>query len=97
VCPRDGVPLDLEQRSDAVRLLDDERAVLRLSRIPVVTEIRSAPVSRVADEIVAAAKDCSADAIVVGSRGRSDLAALFRSSTDHKVLHKADCPVVVVR
>ena len=37
------------------------------------------------------------EAIVMGSRGRSDLAGLMLGSTSHKVLHLAHCPVIVVR
>jgi nucleotide-binding universal stress UspA family protein len=44
---------------------------------------------------VAAAKD--AGVIVMGSRGRSELAGLLVGSTAHKVLHLADRPVIVVR
>jgi nucleotide-binding universal stress UspA family protein len=35
--------------------------------------------------------------IVMGSRGRSDLAGLVLGSTAHKVIHLADRPVLVVR
>ncbi len=35
--------------------------------------------------------------IVMGSRGRGDLAGLLVGSTAHKVIHLADRPVVVVR
>jgi nucleotide-binding universal stress UspA family protein len=38
-----------------------------------------------------------ADVIVMGSRGRGDLAGLVLGSTAHKVIHLADRPVLVVR
>jgi nucleotide-binding universal stress UspA family protein len=43
------------------------------------------------------AERLGAQAIVMGSRGRSDLAGLVMGSVSHKVLHLAHCPVVVVR
>ena len=37
------------------------------------------------------------DVIVMGSRGRGDLAGLILGSTAHKVIHLADRPVLIVR
>ncbi len=50
-----------------------------------------------AREIVSDAQEHGADVIVMGSRGRSDLAGLVLGSTAHKVIHLADRPVLVVR
>ena len=38
-----------------------------------------------------------ADVIVMGSRGRSDLAGFIPGSTAHKVIHRTDRPVLIVR
>jgi nucleotide-binding universal stress UspA family protein len=38
-----------------------------------------------------------ADVIVMGTRGRSDLAGFILGSTAHKVIHLADRPVLIVR
>jgi nucleotide-binding universal stress UspA family protein len=38
-----------------------------------------------------------AEVIIMGSRGRGDLAGLVLGSTAHKVIHLADRPVLVVR
>jgi len=35
--------------------------------------------------------------IIMGSRGRSDLAGLFLGSVAHRVLQQAPCPVLIVR
>jgi nucleotide-binding universal stress UspA family protein len=47
------------------------------------------------DEAQAKAEDVNV--IVMGSRGRGDLAGLVLGSTAHKVIHLADRPVLVVR
>jgi nucleotide-binding universal stress UspA family protein len=43
------------------------------------------------------AERTGAEAIVMGSRGRSDFAGMILGSVSHKVLHLAHCPVIVVR
>ena len=48
-------------------------------------------------EIVDDAIQHGVDVIVMGSRGRGDLAGLILGSTAHKVIHLADRPVLVVR
>jgi len=50
-----------------------------------------------AREIISDAAGLGADVIVMGSRGRGDLAGLVLGSTAHKVIHLADRPVLVVR
>jgi len=46
---------------------------------------------------VTEAQERGADVIVMGSRGRGDLAGLVLGSTAHKVIHLADRQVMVVR
>ena len=50
-----------------------------------------------AREIVADAIELDCGVIVMGSRGRGDLAGLVIGSTAHKVIHLADRPVLIVR
>jgi nucleotide-binding universal stress UspA family protein len=50
-----------------------------------------------AREIVEDAKALDVGVIIMGSRGRGDLAGLILGSTAHKVIHLADRPVLVVR
>jgi nucleotide-binding universal stress UspA family protein len=46
--------------------------------------------------IVETAANVGADAIVLGTRGRSDFGGLFIGSVTHRVLHLAEVPVIVV-
>jgi nucleotide-binding universal stress UspA family protein len=50
-----------------------------------------------AREIIADAEANDVDVIVMGSRGRGDLAGLLLGSTAHKVIHLTHKPVLVVR
>jgi nucleotide-binding universal stress UspA family protein len=50
-----------------------------------------------ARNIIDDAKEHDVDVIVIGSRGRGDLAGLILGSTAHKVIHLADRPVLIVR
>lgn len=49
-----------------------------------------------ADEVLAKAS-AKAGLLVVGARGRGDLASLLLGSTSRAVLHRANCPVTIVR
>ena len=60
-------------------------------------EIRNTIFGYAAREIINDAIEVDADVIVMGSRGRSDIAGLLLGSTAHKVIHLSDRPVLVVR
>jgi len=60
-------------------------------------EVRNTIFGYAAREIVNDAMEIAADVIVMGSRGRGDLAGLLLGSTAHKVIHLSDRPVLVVR
>jgi nucleotide-binding universal stress UspA family protein len=59
--------------------------------------VRNTIYGHAAREIVEDAKSRDVDVIIMGSRGRGDLAGLVLGSTAHKVIHLADRPVLVVR
>jgi nucleotide-binding universal stress UspA family protein len=60
-------------------------------------EVRDTTFGHAAREIMQDADEHDVGVIVMGSRGRSDLAGLVLGSTAHKVIHLADRPVLVVR
>jgi nucleotide-binding universal stress UspA family protein len=60
-------------------------------------EVRETLYGHAAREIVEDAKKHDAGVIIMGSRGRSDIAGLVLGSTAHKVIHLTDRPVLVVR
>ncbi len=60
-------------------------------------EVRNTLFGYAGREIVDDAIEHGVDVIVMGSRGRGDLAGLILGSTAHKVIHLADRPVLVVR
>ena len=89
--------------TDNVELLDVTRQAAEDAAAAQVEEVlgpdHGASISVVesgpAEAIIAAAAD--ADLVVVGNRGRGNLAAALLGSTSAKVADEAPCPVVVVR
>lgn len=49
------------------------------------------------DAILDYAEEHDPDLIILGSRGRSELAAFLMGSTGHRVLHYAPCDVMIVK
>ena len=47
-------------------------------------------------EILKCAEEAKSDMIVLGSRGRGDLAGLLMGSVSHKVSHRAGCTCITV-
>jgi len=96
VMPRAG--LIATETSDAAQANVDA-AVTELTEAGVKAHgiVRNTIYGYAAREIVAEARAEDVSAIIMGSRGRGDLAGLVLGSTAHKVIHLADRPVLVVR
>jgi len=96
VIPRMGLVAD-ESPEEAHLWLESAVDELRNAGVKATGEVRNTIYGHAAREIVADARLHNAGVIVMGSRGRSDLAGLFLGSTAHKVIHLTDRPVLVVR
>jgi nucleotide-binding universal stress UspA family protein len=96
VIPRLGlVPTESDQEAEAG--VKAAVAVLAEAGITAHAEVVDVVFGHAAREIVDMAGQHDAGVIVMGSRGRSDLAGLVLGSTAHKVIHLADRPVLIVR
>jgi len=80
-------------KDEARKVIDQARAAVDLSALEVKEEVRQ---GRPAELIVDHAEQVSADAIVMGSRGVSDVRGMVFGSVSHKVSHTAGCTVITV-
>jgi len=89
--PADIVQLENAQRDSVWAVADPllEAASIEIKRV----DLNGYP----ADAVVEYAEGIGADLIVIGSRGRGELAAFFLGSTSHRILHLAHCDVLVVK
>jgi nucleotide-binding universal stress UspA family protein len=98
-------PEEIEQmdRSLAEQIERAERAglelIARAKRAAGLADVETQDIVRMgppADVILELAEELGVDAIVMGSRGMSKLASLVVGSVSHKVMHAAECRVVLV-
>jgi nucleotide-binding universal stress UspA family protein len=96
VIPRMGLVADEtpDEASMAVQAAVDK---LTGAGVKAHGEVRNTIYGHAAKEIVDDAKEHDVGVIVMGSRGRTDLAGLVLGSTAHKVIHLSDHQVLVVR
>jgi nucleotide-binding universal stress UspA family protein len=83
--------------ADAYAMVDSAVGKLARAGVTAHAEVDFNLCSFAAREIIYAAEAHNVGVIMMGSRGRGDLAGLLGGSTAHKVIHLADRPVVVVR
>lgn len=96
VMPRTGlVPTESDEEATA----GVQAAVAELAKAGITAHgiVEDTVFGHAARYIVDAAEEHDAGLIVMGSRGRSDLAGLMLGSTAHKVIHLSSRPVLVVR
>jgi nucleotide-binding universal stress UspA family protein len=90
------LPAD-ETTDDANAAVASSVDVLTQAGVKAHGEVRNTIFGYAAREIVNDAQEIGAGIIVMGSRGRGDIAGLLLGSTAHKVIHLSDRPVLVVR
>ena len=96
VIPRMGL-VPAESDADAESAVTSAVDSLTQAGVRVHGVVRDTIFGHAAREIIEDAREHEADVIVMGSRGRGDLAGLVLGSTAHNVIHLADRPVLVVR
>jgi len=94
--PKAMVPAT-ETRDEAKAAVDAAVAELTQAGVKAHSEVRSTIYGHAAREIIDDAKSHGVGVIIMGSKGRGDLAGLVLGSTAHKVIHLADRPVLVIR
>ncbi len=92
-----GLLTSAESSDEAADAVTSAVAGLTEAGIKAHAVVRDTALGKAAQEIVSDAAGIGAGVIVMGSRGRGDLAGLVLGSTAHKVIHLADRPVLVVR
>ncbi|MGH2659421.1 MAG: universal stress protein [Actinomycetota bacterium] len=88
---------DVERPDEATDLVDEIVRGLKDAGLNARGEVETEPTGRVPRAIVEAAKEHGAGLIVMGSRGLSEWEELFLGSVTDRVLHLAECPVLIVR
>jgi nucleotide-binding universal stress UspA family protein len=83
-----------ELREISNTLMDPFRTLLAERGVEFTEELRE---GRPADMITEAAARLSADMIVMGSRGHSEVGGILLGSVTHRVLHTAPCNVLVIK
>ena len=96
VIPRLGL-VPTEEATEAEDKVKAAVSALAEAGITAHAEVADVVFGQAAREIVDMAKQHDVGIIVMGSRGRSELAGLVLGSTAHKVNHLTDRPVLVVR
>ena len=98
ILPKAGGLVSSDEFADAAQAQVDS-AVGELTKAGIKAHgvLRSTLYGYAAREIVEDAKSLDVGVIILGSRGRTDLAGLILGSTAHKVIHLTDRPVLIVR
>lgn len=92
----------LEVPIDIALIRDAERSAV-WGQLEAAIDAASVPITRIdldgypPDTLVAYATETEADLLVLGTRGRGELASLILGSTSNRALHLATCDVLVVK
>jgi nucleotide-binding universal stress UspA family protein len=97
IAARTAIVIADETQDEAKASVDAIVDKLAAAGVKAHGEVRNTLFGYAGREIVDDAMQHGVDVIVMGSRGRGDLAGLILGSTAHKVIHLADRPVLLVR
>jgi len=97
IAVKTGLAMTDETESDANAKVSAVVEKLAEAGVKAHGEVRTTLYGYAARDIVDDAIEHDADVIVMGSRGRSDLAGFILGSTAHEVIHLTDRPVLIVR
>ena len=97
IATKTGLVMTDETESEANAKVSAVVEKLAAAGVKAHGDVRTTLFGYAAREIVDDAIEHDADVIVMGSRGRSDLAGFILGSTAHKVIHLTDRPVLIVR
>jgi nucleotide-binding universal stress UspA family protein len=97
VAVKTGVGLSDESMDEASAAVAAAADKLTAAGVKAHGDVGTTLFGYAARNIIDDAKERDVDVIVMGSRGRGDLAGLLLGSTAHKVIHLADRPVLIVR
>lgn len=89
-----GLFEEFSEQTGSVQIFNDILNVMAGS--PVRYKLRS-ETGRPADVVVAVAKEAECDAIVMGSRGLSQITKLFIGSVSSEVVNHSEVPVIIVK
>jgi nucleotide-binding universal stress UspA family protein len=96
VIPQAGM-LERESPAEAQMAVDGAVAEFASAGITAHGEVRNTVFGYAAREILDEARKQDVGVIIMGCRGRGDLAGLLLGSTAHKVIQLTDRPVLVIR
>jgi nucleotide-binding universal stress UspA family protein len=97
IATKTGVVLTDETMEDAKAEVAGAIEVLTQAGVKAHGEVGHTLYGHAARSIVDSAIEHDVDVIVMGSRGRGDLAGLILGSTAHKVIHLTDRAVLIIR
>ena len=91
-----GSPFTTETRDEAQHLVDRYVARLAEAGVPATGDIHRELEIGIGGALIDVAESHQAGLIVVGTRGRSDIASMLLGSVAHETVHKSPLPVLVV-
>ena len=92
-----GADVDLGPAIGAEELVAGILATFREAGITAEGEIRRGSPGETPEQIVRVAKESKAELIIMGSRGMTEWKSLLLGGVATKVVHHAECPVLLVR